>query len=254
LRELDWTQGTGTLVDSLIITGCQFGGTNTQIDINNILHLQVTGCYFLDTLYMFNITTPNDRTISGNCFFANGTKAYGITVSGDQGTGGLVISGNTFFGFNNLDYFPITLGSGTNRNLVSSNLFYSCTQFINDSGISNMTEYAQSCKGVVYNGNRIFQTGIFAHATSSLSGANISGPMGGNNLVLTGAASGSAPILETFGNDADINLQFITKRTGVVQFTSSVEFNSSISMTALPTTQPSASGFLWNNSGVLNIS
>jgi len=53
-------------VDSLIITGCQFGGTNTQIDINNILHPQVTGCYFLDTLYMFNITTPCDGTISGN--------------------------------------------------------------------------------------------------------------------------------------------------------------------------------------------
>jgi len=72
--------------------------------------------------------------------------------------------------------------------------------------------------------------------------------------VFTGAASGSAPILETFANDTDINLQFITKGTSVVQFTSSVEFNSSISMTDLPTMQPSASGFLWNNGGVLNIS
>jgi len=112
-----------------------------------------------------------------------------------------------------------------------------------------MTEYAQSGNGVVYNGNRIFQTRIFAHATSSLAGANISGPPGGNNLALQGAASGSAPILEMFGNDTDINIQF-----GVVQFTGSIEFNSSISMTALPTTQPSASGFLWNNGGVLNIS
>jgi len=93
---MNWTQGSGTLKDSLIITGCQFGGTNTQIDINNILHPQVTGCYFLNTLYMFNITTPCGGTISGNCFFANGTKAYGITVSGDQGTGGLVITGNSF--------------------------------------------------------------------------------------------------------------------------------------------------------------
>jgi len=106
-----------------------------------------------------------------------------------------------------------------------------------------MTEYAQSGNGVVYNRNQIFQTRIFAHATSSLTGANISGPTSGNNLALQGSASGSTPILETFGNDADINLQFITKGTSVVQFTSSVEFNSSISMTALPTTQPSASGF-----------
>jgi len=117
-----------------------------------------------------------------------------------------------------------------------------------------MTEYAQNGNAVVYNGNRVFQTRIFAHSTSSLTGANISGPTGGNNLAFQGAASGSAPIIETFGNDADINLQFITKGTGVVQFTSSVEFNSSISMTALPMTQPSASGFLWNNGGVLNIS
>jgi len=86
-----------------IITGCQFGGTNTQIDINNILHPKITGCYFLNTLYMFNITTPNNGTISGNCYFANGTKSYGITISGDQGTGRLVITGNSFFGFNNLD-------------------------------------------------------------------------------------------------------------------------------------------------------
>jgi len=90
---------------------------------------------------MLNITTPNDGIISGNVFFANGTKAYGITVSGTQGTGGLAITRNTFFGFNNLDYYPITLGSGTNGTLVSSNLFYSCTELINDSGTSNLTEY-----------------------------------------------------------------------------------------------------------------
>jgi len=36
----------------------------------------------------------------------------------------------------------------------------------------------------VYNGNQIFQTRIFAHATSSLTGANISGPTSGNNLLL----------------------------------------------------------------------
>jgi len=88
---------------------------------------------------MFNITTPNDGTISGNCFFANGTKSYGITLLGDQGTGVLVITGNSFFGFNNLDYYPIILGSGTNGNLVSSNLFYSCRKFINNSGTSNLT-------------------------------------------------------------------------------------------------------------------
>jgi len=126
-----WYQGSGTLTDLLIMTGCQFGASNTQIDINNILHPQLVGCYFLDTLYMH---TPNDGTISGNVFFANGTKAYGITISGTQGTGGLAITGNTFFGFNNLDYYPITLGSGTNRNLVSTNLSYSCTEFIDDSG------------------------------------------------------------------------------------------------------------------------
>jgi len=102
---------------------------------------------------MFNITTPHDGTISGNCFFANGTKSYGIAVSRDQGTGTLVITGNSFFGFNNLDYYPITLGSGTNGNLVSSNLFYLCTQLINDSGAGNMTEYAQNGNAVVYNGN-----------------------------------------------------------------------------------------------------
>jgi len=136
---------------------------------------------------------------------------------------------------------------------VSSNLFYSCTQLINDSGIGNMTEHAQNGNAVVYNGNQVFQT-LFAHSTSSLSGADIAGPTSGNNLALQGTASGSAPILETFGNDTDINLQFITKGTGVVQFTGSVEFNSSISMTALPMTQPSASGFLWNNGGVLNMS
>jgi len=172
----------------------------------------------------------------------------------NQGTGGFAISRNTFFGFNNLDYYPITLGSGTNRNLVCPNLFYLCTQFISDSGIGNMTEYAQNGYVVVYNGPQVFQDGIFTHATSSLSGANISGPTSGNNLLLHGAASGSAPILETFGNGADINLQFITKGTGVVLFSGSIEFNSSISMTALPTMQPSASGFLWNNGGVLNIS
>jgi len=109
---IKWYQGSGSLADSLIITGCQFRGTNTQININNILHPQITGCYFLNTLYMFNITTPNDGTISGNVFFANGTKAYGITILGDQGTGALVITGNIFFGFNNLGNYPIILEVG----------------------------------------------------------------------------------------------------------------------------------------------
>jgi len=58
-----------------------------------------------------------------------------------------------FFGFNNLDYFPITLGSGTIRNLVSSSLFYSCSKLINDSGTNNLTEYAQNGNAVVYDGN-----------------------------------------------------------------------------------------------------
>jgi len=35
-----WYQGTGTLADLLIMTGCQFGGSNTQININNILPVQ----------------------------------------------------------------------------------------------------------------------------------------------------------------------------------------------------------------------
>jgi len=103
----------------------------------------------------------------------------------------------------------------------------------------------------VYNGNQVFQT---CHATSTLSGANIAGPTGGNNLLLQGTASEPAPILETFGNDADIDLQITTKGTSVVQFTSSIEFNANINVTALPTTKPSASGFLWNNGGVLNVS
>jgi len=175
-----WYQGTGTLADWLIMTGCQFGGSNTQINIDNILHPQLVGCYFLDTLYLLNIDTPNDGKISGNVFFANGTKAYGITILGTQGTGRLAITGNTFFGFNNLDYYPITLGS-TNRSLVSTNLFYSCTEFVNDTGTNNMAEYAQPGNGVVYNGNQIFQDGLFAHATSSLSGVNVAGPTGGNN-------------------------------------------------------------------------
>jgi len=81
------------------------------------------GCYFLNTLYMLNITTPNDGSISGNCFFANGSKSYRITVSGDQGTGGLAISGNTFFGFNNLDYYAITLGSSTKEILCLQTYF-----------------------------------------------------------------------------------------------------------------------------------
>jgi len=106
-----------------------------------------------------------------------------------------------------------------------------------------MAEYAQNGNVVVYNGNQVFQDGIFAHATSSLSGVNISGPSGRNNIVLTGTVSGSAPTIQTFVNDTNINLRFITKGTGVVQFTGSVEFNSSISMTDLPTMQPSASGF-----------
>jgi len=82
-----WYQGTGYLADSLIITGCQFGGSNTHIDISNILHPQITGCYFLNNLYMLKKDTPNDGTISGNVFFANGGKDYGIIVSGTQGTG-----------------------------------------------------------------------------------------------------------------------------------------------------------------------
>jgi len=44
-----WYQGTGTLAD---MAGCQLGGSNTQIDINNVLHPQLTGCYLLNTLYM----------------------------------------------------------------------------------------------------------------------------------------------------------------------------------------------------------
>jgi len=65
--------------------------------------------------------------------------------------------------------------------------------------------------------------------------------------VLQGVAFGSAPILETFGNDAGINL-LITKGTSVVQFSGSIEFNAYINVTALFTMQPSTSGFLWNNS------
>jgi len=75
-----------------------------------------------------------------------------------------------------------------------------------------MTEYAQPGNGLVHNGPQIFQNGVFAHATSSLTGANISRPASGNNLALHGTASGYAPILETFGNDTDINLQINTKR------------------------------------------
>jgi len=198
---------------------------------------------------MLKIDTPNNGTISGNVFFANGSKDYGISVSRTQGTGGLSITGNTFFGFNNLDYDAITLGSGTNGNLVSSNLFYSCVQLINDTGTNNLTEYAEPGIALVYNGPRVFQEGIFANSTSSLHGVNVDGPTGGNNLALMGAASGSAPILETFGNNANIDLQIITKGTGAVKFT-----GANISMSSLPTTKPSASGFLWNNSGVLNVS
>jgi len=132
---------------------------------------------------------------------------------------------------------------------VSSNLFNSCVQLINNTGTNNLTEYAEPGTGFVYNGPNIFLEGIFADSTSTMQEINVAGPANGNNLVLQGAASGSAPILETFGNDANIDLQIITKGTGAVQFT-----GANTSMSSLPTTKPSASGFLWNNSGVLNVS
>jgi len=193
--------------------------------------------------------TPNDGTISGSVFFANGSKVYGIKISLTQGTGGFAITGSTFFGFNNLDYYAITLGSRTNGNLVSSNLFYSCTQLINDTRTNNLTEYAEPGICLVYNGPRAFQEGIFANSTSSLHRVNVDRPTNKNNLALTGAASGSSPILETFGNNANINLQIITKGTSAIKFAPA-----NISMSSLPTTKPSTSGFLWNNSGVLNVS
>ena len=62
-----------------------------------------------------------------------------------------------------------------------------------------------------------------------------------NNVELVHAATGSVPIIRSVGADTNVDINVVTKGTGNIFLN-------------LPTSDPSVTGALWNNAGVVTVS
>jgi len=140
-----WRRGGGYLADALEIVNSHIDyAIGPGIDIDSVLNVQLIGVYItaVPNTSQVLINNPSNGVISGNEFFCNGKAGVtGINLTGTTSSGGLSISGNSFFGFNTGGSTPVVLGAGVSQTTVVSNGFPTSGSFVTNNGTGNFVSY-----------------------------------------------------------------------------------------------------------------